>query len=213
MAARSNALYSALTGRTEPVAGGLPSQRPQTLPSQTQTACPSRSSTCGARSSSEAGSRVVHRSAGSWLRSMWSSQEMSRSVMGSSVELRERRSGQMPPGIGREVVPMGPWHTLANDPATTADEMRDDRLARPAAPVAVAAVHGQAVVDGDVTGLHLERNLLATHGGALGRREQAADVVLQLANQDLKAAHEAPVVTGVDHMKTPALRGRVVERQ
>jgi len=57
-------------GRAEPVAGGLPSQRPQTFPSHTQTACPSRSSTCGARSSSDAGSRVVHRSAGSWLRSM-----------------------------------------------------------------------------------------------------------------------------------------------
>src|SRR4029453_7813992 len=85
-------------GRAEPVAGGLPSQRPQTFPSHTQTACPSRSSMCGARSSKVAGSRVVHRSAGSWLRSMWSSQEMSRSVMGPPI------AGRLAPPGGYGVI-------------------------------------------------------------------------------------------------------------
>ena len=59
-----------------PVAGGLPPQAPHTLPSQIHTAWPSRSSICGARPRNSAGSRSVHRSAGNWPRSMWSSHEI-----------------------------------------------------------------------------------------------------------------------------------------
>ena len=61
----------------------------------------------------------------------------------------------------------------ATEPAGSAEKMRDNRLARSAAPVLVAPVQGQAVMNGDVTSTDFERDRVCGRTASRSVRQTA----------------------------------------